>query len=348
MSDHELYMRRCFQLALQGKGFVAPNPLVGSVIVHDHKIIGEGYHMKYGEAHAEVNAVKSVADQSLLQASTLYVNLEPCAHHGKTPPCADLIVANKIPRVVIGCVDSFSEVAGKGIAKLRAAGIDVTVGVLEKESRELNARFFTFHEKKRPYVILKWAQSSDGFIDITRQKNQPHSKGIVWITEPTTKTLVHQWRHEEAAIMVGWKTVANDNPNLTCREIVGKNPVRIVIDADLRLDYNAFHLGDRKAKTIVLTAKNVTGDENLQFISPADFSVNSILSKLWQLNLQSVIVEGGRTTLQHFMDSKTWNEARILTGQKKLTDGSTAPNIEGLTTASYYFGNDHVHILKNG
>ena len=344
MPDHESYMRRCFQLAEKGKGFVAPNPLVGSVIVHNNQIIGEGYHMLYGHAHAEVNAVNHVTDKSLLKDSTLYVNLEPCAHHGKTPPCADMIVAHKIPRVVIGCVDSFSAVSGKGIEKLRAAGIDVTVGVLEKESRELNARFFTFHEKKRPYVILKWAQSADGFIDINRA---PHQTGIAWITEPATKTLVHQWRHEEAGILVGWKTVANDNPNLTCREVPGNDPVRIVIDESLRLDYNAFHLGDRKAKTVVLTSKKVTGDALLQFVNPADFSIPAILESLWQLNIQSVIIEGGKTTLLHFIESNTWDEARILTGQKKLIDGKTAPEISGKSYADFYFGTDHIQILKH-
>lgn len=344
MQNHEQYMRRCFQLALLGKGTVAPNPLVGSVIVYKDKIIGEGYHMKYGEAHAEVNAVKSVSDMSLLTDSTLYVNLEPCAHHGKTPPCADLIVANKIPRVVIGCVDSFSEVSGKGIEKLRAAGIDVTVGILEKESRELNQRFFTFHEKKRPFVILKWAQSQDGFIDIKRTPNQ---KGIVWISEPDTKKIVHQWRHEEDAILVGWKTIATDNPQLTCREVSGKNPIRIVIDPDLRLDYSAFHVGDRKTKTIILTSKNATGDSQLQFISPDDFSTKSILKKLWELNIQSVIIEGGKTTLHHFISSKIWDEARIITGKKNLHQGEPAPSLKNEIIQSFNFGNDQIQILKN-
>lgn len=344
MQNHEQYMRRCFQLALKGKGFVAPNPLVGSVIVFDDKIIGEGYHQKYGEAHAEVNAVKSVADKTLLAKSTLYVNLEPCAHHGKTPPCADLIVANKIPHVMIGCVDSFSEVAGKGIEKLRAAGIEVTVGILEKESRELNTRFFTFHEKKRPYVILKWAQSADGFIDIKRDQNQ---KGIVWISEPGTKSLVHHWRHEESAILVGWKTIATDNPHLTCREVKGNNPVRIVIDENLRLDYNAFHVGDRKAKTIIFTSKNVIGDSGLQFISPENFSIESILKKLWELNLQSVIIEGGKTTLENFTGSNLWDEARIITGQTTLEDGVLAPKISAKLESTFTFGNDHIQILKH-
>lgn len=344
MQNHDQYMQRCFQLALKGIGYVAPNPLVGCVVVHENKIVGEGYHEKFGEAHAEVNAIKNISDKSLLTNSTLYVNLEPCAHHGKTPPCADLIIENKIPRVVIGCSDSFSEVSGKGIEKLRASGIDVTVGVLEKESRKLNERFFTFHEKQRPFVILKWAQSADGFIDIKREKNQ---KGIVWISEPGTKTLVHQWRHEEAAILVGWKTIATDNPHLTCREVSGKNPVRIIIDQDLRLDYNAFHVGDRSAKTIVLTTKKVIGDENLQFISPDNFSVQAILKELWELDLQSVIVEGGRTTLQHFIGCDLWDEARIITGTGSLMQGEQAPQLTSEITESYLFGNDTIQIIRN-
>lgn len=344
MELHEKYLARCLQLALKGQGYVAPNPLVGSVIVHDGKIIGEGYHMKYGSAHAEVNAIRSVQNPSLLASATLYVNLEPCAHFGKTPPCADLITANHIPRVVIGCVDSYSEVAGKGIEKLRAAGTTVVLGVMEKESRDLNRRFFTFHEKKRPYIVLKWAQTADGFIDIKRGPNQ---KEIAWITEPSTKTLVHRWRHEEAGILVGWKTIATDNPHLTCRDYPGVNPTRLVIDPDLRLDYNAFHVGNRKAKTVVLTKKKVTGDSLLQFINPVDFSIGPLLNTLYELGLQSILVEGGKTTLEQFIQHSLWDEARILTGTKTFGIGEPAPRLTGLKTEDYHFGTDHIQILKH-
>jgi len=345
MIDHEKYMERCLQLAKLGIGNVTPNPMVGAVIVCDDKIIGEGYHQKYGEPHAEVNAINSVKDKSLLEKSTIYVNLEPCSHFGKTPPCANLIVENKIPHVVIGCVDSNNEVAGKGIEKLKSAGIEVTINVLEKESRELNKRFFTFHEKKRPYIILKWAQSADGFIDIKRTSNQ---KGIVWMSQPETKKLVHQWRHEEAGILVGWKTIAIDNPELTCREIVGKNPVRIVIDQDLRLDYTAFKVGDYSTPTIILTKKTATSGAGLQFINPADFSIQEILKTLYLQKIQSVIIEGGKSTIEHFIFAGIWDEARIIEGITKIKAGEVAPTISGKTISENKFGKDLIQILQNG
>ena len=344
MIAHEKYMNRCLQLAKLGIGNVAPNPMVGSVIVCDNKIIGEGYHQKYGEAHAEVNAINSVKDQSLLLRSTIYVNLEPCSHFGKTPPCANMIIEKKIPRVVIGCVDSNIEVAGKGIEKLKAAGIDVVTHILEKECRELNKRFFTYHEKKRPYIILKWAQSADGFIDINRSKNQ---KGIVWMSQPETKTLVHQWRHEAAGILVGWKTIATDNPELTCREIVGKNPTRIVIDQDLRLDYTAFKIGDYSTPTIILTKKVAAAGAELQFINPVDFSIHEILNSLYQQKIQSIIIEGGKTTIQNFITSGIWDEARIIKGINKIEIGEKAPEINGKTEQEFQFGKDTICIVKN-
>jgi diaminohydroxyphosphoribosylaminopyrimidine deaminase / 5-amino-6-(5-phosphoribosylamino)uracil reductase len=336
-------MQRCLQLAELGKGYVAPNPMVGCVIVHDDKIIGEGYHQEYGKAHAEVNAINSVQLPELLPNCTLYVNLEPCAHFGKTPPCADLVVAKKIPRVVIGCSDTFSLVAGKGIEKLKAAGIDVTIGVLEKESRELNRPFFTFHEKKRPYVVLKWAQSADGFTDIDRNQNQ---KGIAWISQPGTQTLVHKWRSEHGAILVGWKTVATDNPELTVREVNGKNPLRVIIDPDLRLDYTAFKVGDGKNATLVLTRKNATGNPMLRFIIPQDFSCQSILQTLREENIQSVFVEGGCTTHSHFIAEKLWDEARIITGIPVLKKGMKAPVISGNSVGQFDYGPDRISLLQ--
>ena len=244
MQNEEFFMQRCIELASKAMGCASPNPMVGSVIVYNNKIIGEGYHEKYGSHHAEVNAINSVKDKSLLSKSTLYVNLEPCAHFGKTPPCSDLIIQNKIPEVVIGCVDTFSEVSGKGIERMRSVGIDVKVGVLENESRELNKRFFTFHEKKRPYIILKWAESKDGFI---APKNQTKP---FWMTSSESKKLAHKWRAEEDAILIGRITAEKDNPSLTVREVEGSNPIRIVIDKDLKLSAD-FNLFNNDAKTII-------------------------------------------------------------------------------------------------
>lgn len=344
MAEHQKFMERCLFLAQLGAGNVAPNPLVGSVVVCDGKIIGEGYHEQYGQAHAEVNAIRSVKDKSLLKKSTIYVNLEPCAHFGKTPPCADLIVTSEIPRVVIGCIDSYSEVAGKGIERMCHAGIEVIVGVAEAESLDLNRRFFTFHTKKRPYVILKWAQSLDGFIDIDRSNGK---KGIVWITQPETQVLVHKWRHEEAAILVGKNTIATDNPSLTCRAFDGNSPVRIVIDQKMRLDYGGFKVGDRSVKTYILTEKEIVSSGQLEFIRVVDFSISGILNVLYKLNIQSVIIEGGKTTLNHFIASGYWDEARILTGINTLKDGIKAPSIEGEIISSLQVGKDHLKTIRH-
>lgn len=344
MLTDEILMNRCIQLARKAMGYVAPNPMVGAVLVHDHKIISEGYHERYGEAHAEVNAIKKIHDKNLLKQCVLYVNLEPCSHFGKTPPCADLIIASGIPEVVIGSKDSNPQVGGKGIEKLEKAGVKVRFGVLEKECRELNKRFFTYHEKKRPYVILKWAQTRDGFMDIDRGKGE---KGIAWITSAPTKSVVHRWRHEESAILVGRNTIANDNPRLTCRESSGTNPVRVVIDQDLRLDYNAFLVGQADAKTIILTQKKVIGNSTLEFIQPDDFSIESILKKLAELNISSVIVEGGRDTLDRFIESGIWDEARVITGNKLFVTGVQAPLINGKKTGAFVFGNDHIQYIEN-
>lgn len=337
-------MNRCIELAQQGAGYAAPNPLVGSVIVWKDTILGEGFHEQYGNAHAEVNAIKSVSDESLLPDSILYVNLEPCAHHGKTPPCADLIIEKKIKKVVIGCMDSYSEVAGKGIEKLRQAGIEVIVGVLEKDSRFINRRFFTFHEKKRPYVILKWAQSTDHFIDIERASGE---KGTYWITGPETKKTVHRWRSEEAAILVGKNTIANDNPQLTVREVKGHSPVRVIIDQKLRLDYGAYKVGDRTTPTIILSEKVIHSGDNLKFVQPASFSVGNILNALHQLEIQSVLVEGGKETLQRFIDSGLWDEVRVLTGTTELKKGLPAPVLNVQPRQVSKIGEDHLNIYFN-
>ncbi len=339
MYDDEFYMRRCIELAQLGAGHVAPNPMVGAVIVYRDRIIGEGYHRHYGEAHAEVNAVNSVKDKGLLPESTIYVSLEPCAHFGKTPPCADLIIEQRICRVVIGCRDSFEQVDGKGIQKLKAAGIEVIVGVLEQECRKLNKRFFTFHEKKRPYVILKWAQSPDGFIDKPRTGN---TTGINWISSPETQSLVHQWRSHEPAILVGRKTIQNDNPSLTVREVTGKNPLRIIIDSQLQLPAESTIFKDG-LKTLVFNRIKHDIQGNVTFHKLESIDTQPILEALYQLNIQSVFVEGGSRTLQYFLVNQAWDEARIIVGKNKFLDGVKAPVMQGVPRFYERFSEDDIY-----
>ena len=341
MQNQEFFMKRCLELAQKGAGLVSPNPMVGSVIVYEGEIIGEGFHQEYGEGHAEVNAINSVNDKSLLNKSTLYVNLEPCAHFGKTPPCANLIIENKIPKVVIGCVDSSSEVSGKGIEKMKNAGIEVIVGILEKKSRVLNKRFFTFHEKNRPYVILKWAESKDGFI---APKNQTKP---FWMTSSESKKLVHKWRAEEDAILVGRTTAEKDNPSLTVREVQGGNPIRIVIDKELKLssDLNVF---DSDVKTIIFNAiKSEETDLNVFIKTDFNNLVLNILKELYKQNIQSVIIEGGSKTLQSFIDENTWDEARIFTTNIKLENGVKSPIIKGENSSEIQIDTDCLKIIVN-
>ncbi|MBE9467550.1 MAG: bifunctional diaminohydroxyphosphoribosylaminopyrimidine deaminase/5-amino-6-(5-phosphoribosylamino)uracil reductase RibD [Bacteroidetes bacterium] len=319
-------MSRCHDLARLGISQTAPNPMVGCVIVCEGKIIGEGYHRKCGEAHAEVNAINSVSNHELLKKSTLYVSLEPCSHFGKTPPCSDLIISKKIQRVVVGCVDSFSQVAGRGIKKLKQAGCDVTVGVLEKESRELNKRFFTFNEKKRPYIILKWAQTLDGFIDVIRTEKNPIEP--TWITNEHSRMLVHKWRSHEDAIMVGTNTAKKDNPSLNIRDWTGVNPIRIVLDRQLRLSEN-LNLLDKKIKTIVFTEKDKKSMNNIDY-QKIDFDKNiipQILDYLFQINVQSVIIEGGEKLIMSFVNQNIWDEARVFVGNKFFYNGIKAPKV---------------------
>ena len=339
MQNEEFFMQRCIELASKAMGCASPNPMVGSVIVYNNKIIGEGYHEKYGSHHAEVNAINSVKDKSLLFKSTLYVNLEPCAHFGKTPPCSDLIIQNKIPEVVIGCVDTFSEVSGKGIERMRSVGIDVKVGVLENESRELNKRFFTFHEKKRPYIILKWAESKDRFI---APKNQTKP---FWMTSSESKKLAHKWRAEEDAILVGRITAEKDNPSLTVREVEGSNPIRIVIDKDLKLSAD-FNLFNNDAKTIVFNQLKSEENNSNNYIK-INFNnlTKNILQELHKQNIQSIIIEGGTITLQSFIDKNLWDEARIFTTKKTLTEGVKPPTIEGEIISEDETGGDRFKIL---
>lgn len=341
MEDKD-YMQLAINLAKKGGRNAAPNPMVGSVIVYEDKIIGQGYHQKCGEAHAEVNAVNSVEDKSLLPHATIYVSLEPCAHYGKTPPCADLIVKSKFKRCVIACTDPFSEVSGKGIQRIKDAGIETTVGVLENEALELNKRFFTYHQKQRPYVILKWAQSKDGFMDIDRSENQ---KGVYWITQPETKKVVHQWRAEEQAILVGWKTIANDNASLTVREVQGENPVRFIIDPQLSIPKTAQIFLDGVPTIIYTQKENTNLPSHIALKQLDNISVEAILKDLYERKMLSVFIEGGAYTLQAFIASRLWDEARILTGDTSLIKGQPAPRIKGKTVSKTHLGKDEIHIL---
>lgn len=324
MTTDEIYMHRCVDLALLGNGFVAPNPMVGCVIVCDGRIIGEGFHRCWGEGHAEVNAINSVKDERLLQNSTLYVSLEPCAHYGKTPPCALLIVEKRIPRVVVGTIDPFAKVSGKGIKILREAGVDVTVGVLNEECEKLNCRFFTFHKRKRPYVILKWAQTIDGFIDISRRSEKFGHP--TWITNYLSRIAVHRQRTEAAAVMIGTNTAEKDNPFLTVREWSGKSPIRVVMDRGLRLS-NSLHVFDGSVPTLVFTDRYLSGKNNLEYIH-IDYEQNvvpQILTELYQRDIQSLVVEGGRELLESFIVEDYWDEAWIYVGNRFFGEGVEAP-----------------------
>lgn len=324
MQSYNKYMHRCIDLARNGKGRVAPNPMVGSVIVHNENIIGEGYHMQYGGPHAEVNAINSVRNKTHLPESTLYVNLEPCSHTGKTPPCSDLIIENKIKKVVIGIIDPNSLVAGKGVEKLRKAGIEVKVGMLESECYELNKRFFTFHKLKRPYIILKWAQSRDGFLDIIRNAGTPI--GPNWISNPISQILVHKWRSMEQAIMVGTNSIIYDNPGLNTRLWPGSSPLRITFDREGRINSSA-KIFDKSTPTLVFTTKKFKNSVNLEFVQ-IDFKnhdLKPILDNLYKRDIQSLIVEGGEQLLQSFIKQQLWDEARIFKGDKDFKNGIRAP-----------------------
>lgn len=321
-------MLQCLDLALKGIQYAAPNPMVGCVIVYKNEVIGKGYHQKCGEAHAEVNAIENVSDKSLLKESTLYVNLEPCSHFGKTPPCADLIVKHQIPKVVIGCVDSYSKVSGKGLEKLKSCGIEVIVGILEDECLDLNKRFFTFHNKKRPYIILKWAETKDGFIDIDRTNLTTQNKTIDnWITTAESKKLVHKWRSEEAAIMIGTNTAINDNPELTVREIEGRSPIRVVLDLNLRLP-EKLNVFDNTVKTIVFNGIKNESIESISFVKVDNNNIlEGVLNFFYNENITSVIIEGGTTLLNAFIQANIWDEARQFIGNKTFTNGLPAPKL---------------------
>ena len=350
MTTHEFYMKRCIELAKNGLGTTYPNPLVGSVIVHDGKIIGEGWHKKAGEPHAEVNAVNSVKDKSLLKEATIYVSLEPCSHFGKTPPCCDLIIANEIPNVVIGTVDPFSKVAGNGIKKLIESDKNVTVGILEDECNELNKRFFTFHQKERPYIILKWAETADGFIAPEMPKPVQHDKlKPVWITNEFSRQLVHKWRSEEQAILVGTNTVIEDNPKLDVRDWKGNNPIRIVLDQNNRIPKES-HIFNNQAKTIVFTKSTASFRKEIGIFETIVFRKNiaqQIVQILYKHQIQSIIIEGGRQTLQTFIDEKIWDEARIFIGNISFQNGTKAPIIALKNIEKHAIGSDELIISRN-
>lgn len=337
-------MQRCLELAALGRGQVAPNPMVGCVIVHHDKIIAEGYHQKYGEAHAEPNAIAHVSDD-VLKECTLYVSLEPCNHYGKTPPCSDLIVSKKIPRVIVGCLDPNPLVAGKGIKKLHDAGIEVEYGVLNKECRELNKRFFTVQEKKRPYVILKWAQTQDGFIS---KLPVPQNKEDNWITSVDSKRLVHEWRAQEQAILVGYNTALVDNPLLTTRLVEGENPIRIVIDKRLELPkhLNIFN-GD--AKTIVFNDIKENEEGNIRYVHiDMRNMIEELLHECYAMNISSIIVEGGSNTINEFIKKDLWDEARIFVNPNLyFKHGVAAPLIEVHHIESVNSGADFLYVINN-
>ncbi|PXV62815.1 diaminohydroxyphosphoribosylaminopyrimidine deaminase/5-amino-6-(5-phosphoribosylamino)uracil reductase [Dysgonomonas alginatilytica] len=343
------YMKRCLQLAACGKGYVAPNPMVGAVVVHNGKIIGEGYHRQYGKAHAEVNAINAVSDKSLLKESTIYVSLEPCSHYGKTPPCSQLIIDSGIPRVVIATLDPYHKVSGRGVNMLKEAGVDVVTGILEKEAQYLNKEFFVSQTQHRPYIYLKWAQTKDGFIDKKRKDGEA--------VEPTpisnnlTKTLVHKLRSEVSAIMIATNTAVNDNPSLTTRLWFGKNPERIILDRTRRIPEN-YHLFDNTVNTIIFTEKvekEVVNDK-VNFV-PLQFNQEIIPLVLKELNkrkIDSLLVEGGAALLQGFIDRGAWDEAYIEVADKRFTEGTRAPDIHGEIVDDRKIIDSHaIHLVNN-
>ncbi|MDD7887427.1 bifunctional diaminohydroxyphosphoribosylaminopyrimidine deaminase/5-amino-6-(5-phosphoribosylamino)uracil reductase RibD [Flavivirga sp. 57AJ16] len=334
MANHKTYIKRCIEIAKNGLGSTSPNPMVGSVVVYNNKIIGEGYTSPYGGNHAEVNAINSVANKSLLKEATIYVTLEPCSHFGKTPPCSDLIIHHKIPNIVIGCIDDNVKVAGKGIKKLIDANCNVTVGVLEAACKEHHKRFFTFHNKKRPYIILKWAETNDGFIAPKNRKEQKP----VWITNKYSRQLVHKWRSEEQAILVGTNTVLQDNPSLTVREWKGKHPTRVVIDKSLKLP-KKLSIFNNEAKTIVMSENLIDFNKNIP---------QQICAVLHENDITSVIVEGGRKMLQTFIDENLWDEARVFKGPIEFKEGVYAPKFSGKLISEEKIMSDTLKIYKNG
>ena len=342
-------MKRCIELAKNGFGQTYPNPMVGCVIVYDDKILAEGWHHKAGEAHAEVNAINNLKDENLIKNATLYVSLEPCSHFGKTPPCADLIIDKGFKKVVIGTADPFAKVKGRGIKKLMDKGCKVILGVLEDECLELNKRFMMFHQQQRPYIILKWAESADGFLS-PFEYGKDQNKEPVWLTNSYSKQLVHQWRSEEQAIMVGTHTALMDNPALTTRLWDGPNPLRVVIDKDLKIPQEA-HIFSDEAETLVFTTQAIAKHSNskVQYsqLNTEQSVILQILNELHKRNIQSLIVEGGKHTLQSFIDGNLWDEARVFKSPKTLKSGTEAPGFKAQVKASIDIVDDKLVFYRN-
>lgn len=346
MKIHEKFMFRCIQLAKNGLGKTYPNPLVGSVIVVDNKIIGEGWHQKSGEVHAEVHAILSVENKDLLKQATIYINLEPCSHYGKTPPCSDLIIQSGIKKVVVGSLDPNPKVAGKGIKKLIDARCEVHSGILEKECSELNKRFFTFHRKHRPFIILKWAETIDGYIapdPKTRVGQKP-----VWITNSYSRQISHKLRSEEMAILVGTRTAKQDNPSLTTRDWAGKNPIRIVIDRTLKLP-STLSIFNEATETIVITEKEKTTTKNISFETIDFFRpiASQICRILYKRNIQSVIIEGGSKTIQNFINENLWDEAYVFSGDQNFQNGVVSPKFSGKLISKQKIITDKLYVYQN-
>ena len=326
MNIHEKYINRCIEIAKNGLGSTRPNPMVGCVIVYDNSILSEGFTSAFGGNHAEVNAINAIANKDLLKHSTLYVTLEPCSHYGKTPPCTDLIIHYGIPKVVIGCLDKDPKVSGKGVKKLIEAGCQVVVGINEESCKNHHKRFLTFHNNKRPYIILKWAETKDGFVAPKLRKGQ----GPVWITNKFSRQLVHKWRSEEHAILVGLNTVLQDNPSLTVRDWSGEQPIRIILDKKNVLSNN-FKVFDTSAKTLVLK----------------EDTAQAICDKLFENNINSVLIEGGTKSLQMFIDANLWDEARVFIGDVSFENGVKAPKLSGTSITEEKIITDTLKIFKN-
>ncbi len=344
ITNDQYYMQRCINLAQKGLGKTYPNPMVGSVIVNENKIIGEGWHKKSGQPHAEVNAINSVSDKSLLRKSTLYVNLEPCVHFGKTPPCVDIIKQYMIPRVVIGSIDPNPKVAGNGIKSLEQTDCKVTLGVLKKETDFLNRRFFTFHKKKRPYLILKWAQSSDQFI--APLKNEFSKGSVYWITNKKSRQKVHQWRSQESAILVGAQTIIDDNPELTTRDYKGSDPLRLILDPQNRTPKNSKVHSDKRNTYFFNKLKSSSNDLK-KMVKLEPFNLKTFLDYCFYKEIQSIIIEGGKITLQHFIDANLWDEARVFEASKKINKGVSIPKLDALSQKTINIGNDKLSFFFN-
>ena len=339
------YMQRCLELAKNGAGLVSPNPMVGAVIVHDNKMIGEGWHQKAGQPHAEVNAIDSVKDKSLLAESTIYVSLEPCSHVGKTPPCSNLIIQKGFKRVVVGSLDSNPQVAGKGIERIANAEITVKWGILEKECRNLNRKFFTYHEKKRPFITLKWAQTADGFID---KKRVPEEIGQFKISGPLAKAFVHKLRAEHDAILVGSNTAQTDNPSLTTHAYGGNSPIRIVLDRSNKLTAKLTIFNDENPTWhFTYSGEEVDSGSKRRIVLNQDDFINDMLKYCFKSQVQSILIEGGAIVLQQFIDANLWDEAIVITNAKTIASGKKAPKIAGRETVSFSVEDDEIKTYSN-